>query len=307
MNDWLGDNAKDRYFMKSSVVTLKSFGDFVIAMNRVRRVRSASNREVPQVIAGEHVRDLAAALGVESDILFIGDDSWLDVPAAFDVHKRGMFSAIRSALELRQRLKKLHPGMEFIFDRLEWRERFIARGRQLHALPKSSENIYSAYDCYFKSTGYEVPSSNKLERMSLRNAIVVPGARIAQKIMSSMAIAAFVSELETYGIPTKVILLEDEIFDLPKWIRVDIVPRRFNSLIDKIISSDLVVSADSLPAHLSEFLGVPVFVSSPSKNTYWLPESAYLTNGWSILNDTQPLRNWLEINKSLFMSYKGAI
>ena len=81
--------------------------------------------DAPTVVAGEYVRSLASALGVDREIQFIGDDSWSDVPAAFDVRKRGVLSAMRSLQNLRHRLDALPSSMDFVFDHSGWRERFI--------------------------------------------------------------------------------------------------------------------------------------------------------------------------------------
>lgn len=68
--------------MNPAIITLKSFGDFVIACSASKRVQSSKCMNAPTVVAGEHVRNLASALGVDRAIQFIGDDSWSDFPAA---------------------------------------------------------------------------------------------------------------------------------------------------------------------------------------------------------------------------------
>lgn len=111
--------------MSPTIITLKAFGDFVIACCATSRVQSANGMDAPAIVAGEHVRSLASALGLEKTIHFIGDDSWSDVPAAFDVRKRGVLSAMRSLQNLRHRLDALPSSMDFVFDHSGWRERFI--------------------------------------------------------------------------------------------------------------------------------------------------------------------------------------
>ena len=61
--------------------------------------------------------------------------------------------------------------------------------------------------------------------------------------------------------------------------------RNFSSLIDAVSGSDLVVTADSLPGHLAEYLDVPAYVVSPKDNLYWLPLSCFTNGGWSRFED----------------------
>jgi ADP-heptose:LPS heptosyltransferase len=70
-------------------------------------------------------------------------------------------------------------------------------------------------------------------------------------------------------------------------------------LVEVISNSDLVISADSLPSHLSEFLHIPIFVSTPAPKPYWLPKSSYKTSGWATFSDIRPFHNWLEENYHL--------
>lgn len=282
--------------MNPTIVTLKAFGDFVIACSASRRVQSANGVLAPIVIAGEHIRSLALALNVDREIQFIGDDSWSDVPAAFDVRRCGVLSALRSLQNLRDLLNTQSSGMDLIFDHSGWRERFIAGRRFFHSLSLKSGNIYLAYDQLFESLGYEILRTSFEITHAISRVIIIPGARMRHKQIPTHVLLELAAELRQRCINTSVVVLEGESIDLPAGIHVKRVPRNFGELVAAVKNSDLVISADSLPGHLSEFLGIPVFVSTPSPNPYWLPQSAYLTNGWATFADIQPLRNWLNNN-----------
>jgi hypothetical protein len=283
--------------MNPTIVTLKAFGDFVIACSASRRVQSANCMGAPTVVAGEHVRSLASALGLDSKIQFIGDDSWSDVPAAFDVRKCGLLPALRSLQNLRHRLDALPSSMDFVFDHSGWRERFIGGKRFFQSLSLNSGNIHLAYDQLFESYGYGILKTCPEVKRAISRAIIIPGSRMRHKQIPVPVLAVLAAELRQHCIDTCVVVLEGESFDFPAGIDVKKIPRNFGELVAAIKDSDLVISADSLPGHLSEFLDIPVFVSSPSPNPYWLPRSAYLTNGWATFADLQPLRNWLNNNK----------
>ena len=283
--------------MNPTIVTLKAFGDFVIACNASRRVQTTNGIDAPTVVAGEYVRSLASALGVDREIQFIGDDSWSDVPAAFDVRKRGVLSAMRSLQNLRHRLDALPSSMDFVFDHSGWRERFIGGKRFFQSLSLKSGNIYLAYDQLFESLGYGVLKVCPEVKHTSSRAIIIPGARMRHRQIPAPVLAELAAELRQRCINSSVVVLEGESIDLPAGIHVKKLPRNFGELVAVVKDSDLVISADSLPSHLSEFLDVPVFVSTPSPKPYWLPRSAYLTNGWATFAVIQPLRTWPNNNK----------
>ncbi len=280
--------------MNITVITLKAFGDFVIACNATRRVQSITGMDVPGIVAGEHVRSLASAIGLDITVQFIGDSSWIDVPAAFDVRKRGVFSALRSLYDIRHRLDEIPSSNALVFDHLGWRERLVGGGRPLNSLPAESRNIYLAYDRFFESLGYETLNDGAERKHAINRAIIIPGARMGYKVIPAQVISNVAVELERRGINVSVVVLEGESIDLPGRVVAVRLPRSFDSLVAAIKASDLVISADSLPSHLSEFLNVPIFVSTSVPKPYWLPRSAYLTNGWATFADVRPLSTWLD-------------
>lgn len=281
--------------MRTSVVNLKAFGDFVIASGAIKRINLSDRLELPKIIVGEHVRSLASALKLEQSVHFIGDKTWKDVPAAFDVRKRGAYAAFKSIFEIRRLLKDSPAEDHLIFDKLGWRERFIGYGFQLHELSESDGNIYIAYDKLLKSLGFEMDvkfhCAGRIDR-----AIIIPGARMSHRIIPAQVISAYVHELARRNIQSEVVVLEGETIDLPSNVNLRRIPREFDMLIEEISNSDLVISADSLPSHLSEYLHVPIFVSTPAPKPYWLPRSSYKTTGWATFSDIRPFHSWLEEN-----------
>lgn len=281
--------------MRTSVVNLKAFGDFVIAAGAIKRINLSDRLELPKIIVGEHVRSLASALKLEQSVHFIGDKTWKDVPPAFDVRKRGACAAFKSIFEIRRLLKDSPAEDHLIFDKLGWRERFIGYGFQLYELSESDGNIYIAYDKLLKSLGFEVDvkfhCAGRIDR-----AIIIPGARMSHRIIPAQVIFAYVHELARRNIQSEVVVLEGETIDLPSNVNLRRIPREFSMLIEEISNSDLVISADSLPSHLSEYLHVPIFVSTPAPKPYWMPRSSYITTGWATFSGIQPLHSWLDKN-----------
>ena len=274
------------------LVCLKSYGDFVIALRSVQRLSQQHHGDLPELVAGTHLRALADALPVTSTVRFVGDPAQTHVPAAYDLRRFGVAAALRSLIGLRQDLGGGGRSDIRLFDRVGWRERMLAGGSQLRGLP-AVPNIYLAYAHYFEGHGLVVSPSLPLRRQTGLKALVFPASRVNRKVLPRDVINGALSQLRSLGYAAEVLLLEGEQVDLPPNALVNRQPRNFPSLVDAICGADLVVSADSLPAHLGEFFGIPTFVISPQPNEYWLPEAAFATRGWCTFNDAAGLSRWV--------------
>lgn len=284
--------------MQLTVANLKAYGDFVIVCSALKRIDSRAGWVLPNIVAGEHVRDLASALNLDDIVHFIGDASWENVPAIFDIRKRGGLAALNSFFEIRRLLKKLPSYKSLVFDTLGWRERWLGSGFHLHTLPEGCENIYIAYDNFFRNLGFDV-DDNFFYKKNIKHAIIIPGARLHHKVIPAHVTSAFAAELAVRNISVDVIVLEGESLDIPTHLNSIVIPREFAMLINQIKKSDLVISADSLPSHLSEYFQIPIFVSTSEPNPYWLPRSSYETHGWATFSIIEPFQSWLGVNFDL--------
>jgi hypothetical protein len=281
--------------MKLFIVNLKAFGDSVIAFSAIKRIHTDQRGDLPNIIVGEHVRPLACALQIEQSIRFIGNLSWNDVPALFDVRKHGALAALKSFFEIRKLINSLPADSHLIFDNLGCRERWLGNGFYLHDLAHSSKNIYIAYDQFFQSMGFGINNKFDYSR-NIQRAIIIPGSRIHDKVIPAVTIHNYLIKLWHLNIKADVLLLEGESFDMPRCVNPIVIPRKFSMLIDEIRKSNLVISADSLPSHLAEYLQIPVFVSMRTSNIYWLPSSSYQTKGWATFYNIEPFSIWLANN-----------
>lgn len=276
----------------ATVVCLKAFGDFVIACRAVRRVQGPSRSGAPRILAGAHLRVLAQALGVRENVAFVNTGSEQDVPAAFDIRRRGWVGAARSLLQMRSALTAARGDARLVFDRLGWRERIIAGSADSVGLPIAT-NIYSAYECLLSNAGYEIAAPAPASNGALRSAIIVPASRIGAKTLPAETIRSVLEQLAALGIQAEVILLEGDVVQMPPGMQARRISRTFEALIDRVRRSDLVVSADSLAAHLAEYLGRRSFVVAPRANIYWLPADSLRSEGWTTFDRTTRLSSWL--------------
>jgi hypothetical protein len=281
------------------IVSLKAFGDFVIACYATRFFNMNGQRESFSIVAGSHVRPLVEALKIPDNLVFYISDSVSNgVPAIFDIRRAGFFSALRSLSNIRGQFKFLHPDDKLVFDRLGWRERLLGFEREIFGLPNVARNIYVAYDLFFESIGCAPVVEEFPSTITVNRAVIIPGARMGFRIIPPSLILKIYKELEFRGIQVKVIFLEGEKIEVPRGLAFEVLPRSFSNLVSSIRDANFVVSADSLPAHLSAFLGIPIFVFTPIPEwtLYWLPKSAFTTEGMATFADIESFRFWLNKN-----------
>ena len=151
------------------------------------------------------------------------------------------------------------------------------------ALPPAADwGNQAAYEAVF---GPPAPRHDRPRSATPRIGIF-PGSRLASKNLPLELVTATVSAIEAAGCSATVELLEGERPDLERALPgANIVARDFGSMIAAVRACDGIISADSMPAHLAEMAGLPVFVFSPVGNRYWLPRSAFMADRWALFEE----------------------
>jgi hypothetical protein len=287
--------------MSFTFVSLKSFGDLVIARWAIKRLAAVSTARV-RLLIGSHLVELNSALGGLPGTAII-EHGGPNVPAFFAVRQYGVQSAAFNGLLLRKAMRSAFIPSEttLVFDRVGFRERFLAYGGRHIALPSTASNIYMAYEDFLRPL-VEASDLSPINAANLAKAAsligIFPDSRIANKRMSAITVSAISKICNESNIPYRIYLLEGEPSDLcGSHLNITMVPRQFSSMIDVVRSSSAVISADSMPAHIAEYFDIPVFVISPKPNVYWLPKSCFDLQNWSLfssqLDDDQPLMRFI--------------
>ena len=277
-------------------VSCKSYGDFVI----LRTSLLFRDANFIKILIGDHLSDLNDALGTYPNTIILPHQEG-NVPSLFDIKKHGVFHGIRSGWRLRKLIENapVENNSTLIYDKVGFRERFISFGYPLGPLPESS-NIYNAYLSVLGDDGFEI--SNPFTRRAVRktrNIGIFPGSRVPLKCVPKLVVELVVRNLFSQGFNPVLFLLDGEItekFDCA--CDVIKVSRNFSAMAQAVKRVDAVISADSMPAHLAEYFGVPVFVVTPRPNRYWLPLSAFDNNYWCCFDDLTAKNNSL----TLFLS-----
>jgi hypothetical protein len=271
--------------------SFKAYGDLVICCNFLRR----AERTKYGLLAGSHLQPLLNAISFDGSLRIINVGN--SVPPLFDSSKCGYFKALKSGFELRKKMGEvLLPGVDsLVFDKLGVREHFLAWPLNVESLHRPvSSNIYLDYARYMgSSVGRSPEVLQNIKRTSATERVFVfPDSRIKNKELPDFLILKIVENNTRRGKDTIIVKIGTE----PPLQQISNLNVRwiygFNQLVTEIGTADAIVSADSLPAHLAEYLNIPVFVFTPKPNDYWMPLSSFLYGNHSTYDIFNKYEHW---------------
>jgi len=273
-------------------VELKSFGDLVVTASSIRLLLPSDAIRC-RLLIGPYLHDLAMALAPPCaiELLSIPDQN---VPALFDLKKRGLAAGLHSAFALRTALATAAPGATLVLPRPARRERFIAGRRSWQAVPQA-ENVYLAFERFMRGAFPDAKPVIASTTARARRIALCPFSRVAAKNVPAQLVTELAAVCANAGIEPELLLLEGERLDAPTGkLAVRTIPRRFDALANALAEYAGVISADSLPAHLAEYRGTPAFVVSPVPNPYWLPSRAFQGQHWGLIDQVPGLTSRLQ-------------
>lgn len=273
------------------LLQLKAFGDFVIATTAGERV-TVSERPAIRMAISRHLRPLCHAIAPQLEVIELANTE-TGVPSLFDVRRNGVTAALRSAWNVRRSVANslLARDAVILMDSIKARERFVIGSRTGVSFPAETTNIYAGYEALLREAGFTLEMARNKDARAPQRVGIFPGSRIAAKNLPPDLVACIMAEGSGRGVETQLFLLDGERSDLEAGkLPYTIVQRSFTALRDAIASVDLVISADSLPAHLAERAGRGVFVFTPRPNPFWMPPSVLRHDRWSLFEDPAALQ-----------------
>lgn len=273
-----------------NIASLKAYGDFLVAMRALNSIRSNSNI---RIVANYHLKPLYNALNQEDlKIDFLSLSNKYGIPAIFDLKKQGVFYGTKSILELRRYFLQNYRDQNFLVDRIGIRERIIFSGVQKHQLPLSN-NIYNGYMDFFLENNIDFSDYEYLTKIdSINKVLIIPGSRIKEKCFPYSVMVNLKKIIEKEKIEAVFLKLNNEEIELPLKVKIKSIEPSFIKLREEIKSSDVVIAADSLPAHLADYLGKPTFVLGRQHNKFWLPINSYRFDYVATFDDLEKVENW---------------
>lgn len=263
--------------------SFKAYGDLVIACNVLNRI---TDKAQWGLIYGSYNRELLQAIGFEGKTVELNLGN--EVPAAYNLKKEGFWRGLKSAWQLKKTLNNLHYKKDILlFDRLIKRTRLVSLSYQTQDVYRADSNIYKDYFQYFGIA----ESQASVPAISGKKIYIFPTARNEFKTINTELTQSIIEECLRYGFQPTLIQVAKETpthkANYTEYIW------GFDTLVGKIKEADLIISADSLAAHLAEYYHKPVFVKTPVENPYWMPLSALKTGAVDLFDTHQNLAKWL--------------
>lgn len=266
------------------VVNVKGFGDLVIALTCLRHVH-LSRRQSLRLLVSPHLEPLRAALNPPFAATLLPQSE--QGPAVlFKARSTAVGHVARSAIGLRRALTQAHdPAHVLLFDEWDVRHRFLSLGRSARGLPLR-DNLYRRWNDFLIEQGLADPMVTPIAAPAGRQVHIFPGAREEERRLPIALLQDLVARASSAGLEARVFVVEGEMPHLgDASLPVQTMPREFSATIAAVSSAHRVVSADSMTAHLAEYLGKPVFVLSPTLKYYWLPLSSALSERHALFAD----------------------
>jgi ADP-heptose:LPS heptosyltransferase len=253
------------------ILALRSYGDYVILLNSIKHTGIKKNIII---IVSKHLQPLHEALNPSFSNNF--KFSFLD----FRI-KKGLFSfftnrhffSLNTILELfsiSKMVRKLEIKNELIYLEHKARKAFPSFfiGNQLQHI-YTNGNVYDAFARFFEINSAELTFSLPVVN-TIYKVLIFPDSRKKHKIIDNNTLKQLTFELIEQKFDFKIAS-----FDHIKSTDIDsnnqVVYNNFKDLIFLIKECDFVITSDSVPAHIAEYLEKPhIILYNDRVNNDWL-------------------------------------
>lgn len=284
-------------------VFIKGFGDFIIGAYFLKGLSQDDAKNV-RILTTPRIAVLADVINLPIPLSVL-DLPGTNAPPLFEVRTKGLLEAIKSGLEIKNAISDLNSqnpiSGELIFDKISLRERYISKGYKTLSLPKNYDNIYRAYDHLMRQLNFCAPPlTEPPENINNSGSDLIgvfPISRSEEKDIPASVLHLLNELFEREGKKLKIYLFPDQLSRFKEVKNITAISKDFVTLIEHIRAHRIIISADSLPAHLAQYFNIPVFVLTQKNNPYWLPigslEKGRYCNFVDILKETQSSKDKL--------------
>jgi hypothetical protein len=253
--------------MRSIYLPIRSFGDFIITASVVK---SHFTHQIP-IIIPDYMTDIFEAINGNKYFEPTRTISYKNQPAFFEMYRvkdiANISRLIKDVLTLQAFVNK---SDKYILDYSSRRITFTG-GR--FVWPSRNENIYTAKSALLRNENLIGRQNQdiikRIPDTKIEKVIIIPDSRISEKSIHISIVSSIMDAFKP---------IEFKIAKFSTEHSTDnnvITYSNFRELIQLISSADLVISAESLPYHLANFLNKPHFViynkSRHFKSTFMTP------------------------------------
>lgn len=258
-----------------------SFGDLVIELNFLEIEPSIV------LITPSYNKTLLNALGYKGKVEYFQYPIKEIPPLFFNFKSAKIFGILRSFFLLRSTIIRYSKKYDIVFYESSWKWKLLSFGVSNSYINSTSDNIYNALINKYKlSLSLNLRNDFCKQKMICS---IFPDSRQSEKSIPISTINKIYSDLLNYGFKVSIYTSRE----LSKNINHKNIMSLYD--LDEIIrSSNLCVTADSMPLHLSYYRKVPVFVFAKTKNSILFPPIIINEEAWSNFYDTEKFKKWLD-------------
>ena len=246
----------------------RSFGDLVIN----KYCRSFVRGLIAEDHLSSNLEELYKVLSPQENYQLL---QIYDVPPYISVKKSSFYPVVKSFFELQRNISRVSRDRKnsvVFLDNKRILQDFFMRSSTF--TPHRLKNVYLSHLQAYRDFGFVVDDPNLCLETGGSLIKVFPHSRVGKKSIPEKLLLQLSREFHRLNLCYKVIYLEGEkSADFPH--NHEFIPRSFSSLNHSILESRLVVTCDSLPAHLGNLNMRPTFVLTRNREKYWLPLSTY--------------------------------
>lgn len=262
---------------KIAYLHYRSYGDLVINIF-CRKFFTIDSKDYVSI----YLKDLLELLSDNSKNIITLDEI-TDKPAFINFKKSKIIEIINSTKQLKQaftRIRNEFPDHLIFQDYKRWQQDLYL-GTSTYA-PKKLKNVYQSHISFYEKLGLKTEKPNIEDFKNDGIIRIFPYSSSYQKNIRPNILQAICDHLNFSNKLYEVIYLDGEnIFEFKH--NYSQIPKTFSNLISKLRYSNLNISCDSLPAHLSSFYNIRTLVIISEKSKYWLPLNSFSENNYITL------------------------
>lgn len=277
---------------------LRSYGDYVVALASQQILPTSSSL---LWIVSDHLKPLHEAL---TPHLHNPQPSIHFLPLGI---KKGLLSfftnkyfystqSLRELWALRQSLHILtkKQGLVNLFLVEQFRRKKLLgwfTGQSFEAVHVSkTTNIYESYNRFWHQS-QALFFKNPVKPIIIKRIVIFPNSRKPEKEMPQYLLDNIINYATESGFQLKVAFFNNK---QPDTNRFSIYYKDFPSLVKIIEENDFVISTDSLPAHIAQFIQKPHWIFYNKKINYeWLTPWAMQQKTYGLFNDLKLLETYI--------------
>jgi ADP-heptose:LPS heptosyltransferase len=250
-------------------VTLLAHGDNLISLSLLTKLKDKENIKIIGTSLTQSIAEFIPDLNIP--IIRVSEN----IPAYFDVRKRGWLSAMREGFNFIMNFSRhLNTEDVILFENRGFRLKLLSAyfTRNIYE-PRHTGNVYEdRRDLLEAVFNEQVPLREVTARDSLPECVTInPASRVKEKAIPSHVIGHVISYLKRNRIYVRLVDPEKEYFELRNLVDSYHVGTSLHQAAELVRDSDFYIGADSLFIHFAYYYDVPFLVLFNKSNLYFAP------------------------------------